>query len=358
MSYEAAGVTEYEYMATMDARTCEVCGALDGKHFPTKDATPGVNFPPMHPNDRCTTVEYDPEDAADWAASGEKMPESMTYEEWKDKQGIEEESDVSDAARRAAKSLVTGKKVVSFSGLPQEVRKDFRAGLNNANPEVAKALRKVYRDVDYANVNDFNANMDILEAEAAKAKARQATLLVHAPAGYSIEVVHQSCAYTAVSTAVGNDAYATIVLPFGGCATINFRQNTQTEDVKCTLVEDLIVDGRTTHIILSDDLIAYQSPLSAIPAGTYAAGGPCAPGGASGYVVTFCGKSHTIERKSFDEFKTGYSTISDANKKLDAKNELWHAARIGMITAVDYKTITGEDYPNIPPTRVETKAAL
>lgn len=148
--YSAAGVTEYEYMATMDARTCEVCGALDGKHFPIKDATPGVNFPPMHPNDRCTTVEYDPDDAADWAASGEKMPESMTYEEWKDKQGIEEESDVSDTVRRAAKSLVTGKKVVSFSALPQEVRKDFRAGLNNANPEVAKALRKVYRDVDYA----------------------------------------------------------------------------------------------------------------------------------------------------------------------------------------------------------------
>ena len=149
-AYSAAGVTEYEYMATMDARTCEVCGALDGKHFPIKDATPGVNFPPMHPNDRCTTVEYDPDDAADWAASGEKMPESMTYEEWKDKQGIEEESDVSDTVRRAAKSLVTGKKVVSFSALPQEVRKDFRAGLNNANPEVAKALRKVYRDVDYA----------------------------------------------------------------------------------------------------------------------------------------------------------------------------------------------------------------
>lgn len=53
-----------------------------------------------------------------------------------------------------------------------------------------------------------------------------------------------------------------------------------------------------------------------------------------------------------------YSKISDANKKLDAKNELWHAVRIGMITAANYKTITGEDYPNIPPTRVETKAAL
>ena len=32
-AYEAAGVTEYEYMATMDARTCEVCGALDGREL-------------------------------------------------------------------------------------------------------------------------------------------------------------------------------------------------------------------------------------------------------------------------------------------------------------------------------------
>lgn len=63
---------------------------------------------------------------------------------------------------------------------------------------------------DFYNVNDFNANMDILEGEAAKAKSRQATLLVHAPAGYSIEVVHQSGSYTAVSNTVGKDAYATL----------------------------------------------------------------------------------------------------------------------------------------------------
>lgn len=85
-AYAAAGITEYEYMATLDARTCEVCGALDGRHFPVKDAMPGVNFPPMHPNDRCTTVEYDPEDAADRKASGGRMLEGMTYAAWRKKQ--------------------------------------------------------------------------------------------------------------------------------------------------------------------------------------------------------------------------------------------------------------------------------
>ena len=96
--YEAAGVEEYEFMATLDERTCEVCGALDGKHFPLSEAQEGANFPPMHPNDRCTTIEYDPEDALDWAASGKPMPEDMTYEEWLERQnqGAEKEKNALD----------------------------------------------------------------------------------------------------------------------------------------------------------------------------------------------------------------------------------------------------------------------
>lgn len=89
-AYKAAGVDEYEYVATLDSRTCETCAALDGKHFKVKDAQAGVNYPPMHPNDRCTTVEYDPDDALDWYNSGLKMPENMTFEEWAEMQGMKD----------------------------------------------------------------------------------------------------------------------------------------------------------------------------------------------------------------------------------------------------------------------------
>lgn len=85
-AYEAAGVEEYEFVATLDSRTSEICASLDGKHFPIKEAKTGVNYPPMHPRCRSTTVEYDPEDAADWAAGGQPMPENMTYEEWTEEQ--------------------------------------------------------------------------------------------------------------------------------------------------------------------------------------------------------------------------------------------------------------------------------
>lgn len=57
-SYEETEVEKYAYLATLDSRTCVVCGRLDGKVFPVKEAKEGINYPPMHPNDRCTTVEY------------------------------------------------------------------------------------------------------------------------------------------------------------------------------------------------------------------------------------------------------------------------------------------------------------
>lgn len=82
LAYKAAGVQEYEFLATPQYRTCPVCGALDGEHFAYDDAKEGVNFPPIHPNCRCATVEYDPEDALDWKNSGKPMPKRMTYKEW------------------------------------------------------------------------------------------------------------------------------------------------------------------------------------------------------------------------------------------------------------------------------------
>ena len=85
-AYKEAGVEQYEFMATLEVRTCDVCGSLDGKHFKVSEAKAGVNYPPIHPNCRCTTVEYDPDDALDWYNSGQPMPKTKTYEEWYDEQ--------------------------------------------------------------------------------------------------------------------------------------------------------------------------------------------------------------------------------------------------------------------------------
>lgn len=73
-AYADAGIEQYEFMASLDERTCEVCGKLDGKIFAVSDAVVGENYPPVHPNCRCTTVAVFPE-----RQGGKK---SKTYEEW------------------------------------------------------------------------------------------------------------------------------------------------------------------------------------------------------------------------------------------------------------------------------------
>lgn len=57
--YSDLGVDRYEYVATLDMKTSDVCRGLDGKVFDVSEAVSGVNFPPMHPHCRSTTVPAD-----------------------------------------------------------------------------------------------------------------------------------------------------------------------------------------------------------------------------------------------------------------------------------------------------------
>ena len=54
--YENYGIQQYEFLADTDEKTCSVCGQLDGKRFYFTEMQPGVNAPPMHPNDRCAII--------------------------------------------------------------------------------------------------------------------------------------------------------------------------------------------------------------------------------------------------------------------------------------------------------------
>ena len=57
-SYRAMGIEEFQFVATLDMRTSEVCQHADHKIFKVKDAIVGVNVPPLHPNCRSTIVPY------------------------------------------------------------------------------------------------------------------------------------------------------------------------------------------------------------------------------------------------------------------------------------------------------------
>lgn len=94
-AYTEAGLDEYRYVSTLDTRTSETCRELDGKKFKLKDRETGVNYPPMHPFCRSTTVAVidgfdvsrlqrrarDPE-----TGKTKLVPATMTYREWQQKQ--------------------------------------------------------------------------------------------------------------------------------------------------------------------------------------------------------------------------------------------------------------------------------
>lgn len=94
LSYEDAEITKYRFVAVLDKRTSHICQEHDNKVYDTDKAVPGVNYPPLHPWCRSTTIAHD--DNIDYSklerrarnpetGKVEYVPADMSYKEWYDK---------------------------------------------------------------------------------------------------------------------------------------------------------------------------------------------------------------------------------------------------------------------------------
>ena len=92
-AYKDSGVLEkYEYLATLDSRTSDICREMDGKVFTLAQAQVGVNLPPLHPYCRSTTIPwFPPEEMEDYQESriakneeGKNylLEDKVTYQQW------------------------------------------------------------------------------------------------------------------------------------------------------------------------------------------------------------------------------------------------------------------------------------
>lgn len=101
-AYNTAGIEEYEVLATLDAKTCELCGQMDGHVEAVEKMEPGVNAPPFHPNCRCTTIGHyedgidDTRIARDENGKNIYVNGDMTWEEWKQEYGSREGEDIAE----------------------------------------------------------------------------------------------------------------------------------------------------------------------------------------------------------------------------------------------------------------------
>ena len=82
------GVENYQFLATLDRRTSDVCRSMDMKIFPLKDFQPGVTAPPLHCWCRSCTVPYMGENAEGLRAARDEKGKTVTipdmsYADWK-----------------------------------------------------------------------------------------------------------------------------------------------------------------------------------------------------------------------------------------------------------------------------------
>ncbi|RVU73606.1 MULTISPECIES: minor capsid protein [Lactobacillus] len=87
--YKDSKIEQYEYMATLESHTCDVCAHLDGRIFYVKDKKEGVNYPLIHPYCRCTTCGYIkdlPNITSRWSRDTKtgkgKWVKNQPYSEW------------------------------------------------------------------------------------------------------------------------------------------------------------------------------------------------------------------------------------------------------------------------------------
>lgn len=93
--YKDSDIDQYQYLATLETHTCEVCAHLDGRIFYVKDEKDGVNYPLIHPYCRCSTVPYMkglPDIETRWyrdpITGKSKWTRNMNYSEWTKVTGV------------------------------------------------------------------------------------------------------------------------------------------------------------------------------------------------------------------------------------------------------------------------------
>ena len=92
--FQELDVERYQFDATLDSRTCDVCGGMDRKNFKMSEFEVGVTAPPIHPRCRCCTVPFfddweefgiNDERAARDSETGKTVyvDGRLNYEDWK-----------------------------------------------------------------------------------------------------------------------------------------------------------------------------------------------------------------------------------------------------------------------------------
>lgn len=158
-AYGECGIEKYEYLATLDGRTSKSCREMDGRVFLLKDAMPGKNYPPMHPNCRSTTVAAfdEGEDVAGkrLAKSGGgkyyEVPGTMTYKEWYKKHADEQGSQWKKRAGKVLDNMTDLREPIKLQDI--QYGETVRKIVEGSRTDAAKLLLKHYDRIFIINTS-------------------------------------------------------------------------------------------------------------------------------------------------------------------------------------------------------------
>lgn len=172
-TYSELDVEQYEYLATLELHTCELCGEMDGRVFELSEKETGVNFPVLHPWCRCTTVPYFEDNeterfARDIDGKTYKVDGSTTYEQWRKDLNEKYSEETVNKTVKMQKNELTDKAVYKNykSVLKAEAPKTFAnfQDLKYNNTEQFKSLESTFekkRQSDWqSKIIEENADID------------------------------------------------------------------------------------------------------------------------------------------------------------------------------------------------------
>lgn len=171
--YREDGVEKYQILATLDSKTCDICGDKDGEIYDVGKEITGENMPPFHCFCRCTDVPYYDDDelsvetrAARDPVTGKTydVPADMKYKEW-EKQFVLDKKTKSDIMKSGAVSgALTDKNDPLYVKREKHAQSYYQAVRNSKKSVIIKTIsdntgmseKYISKVYDHVFINEYD----------------------------------------------------------------------------------------------------------------------------------------------------------------------------------------------------------
>ena len=161
LSYEEADIEYYRFIAVLDKRTSAICREHDNKVYKVSERKTGINYPPLHPWCRSTTVAHfddvdlsnlerrarDPE-----TGKTQLVPADMSYDEWHDKY-VDGEAVIKESKPEVSDNVFAANNPTEIDGFFKK-QKSYQKWYNGLTDNERRVIYS-YTTENYHNFNNI-----------------------------------------------------------------------------------------------------------------------------------------------------------------------------------------------------------